>query len=194
MARPQSQFSTAEDLEFRFMAGRVSLAFTATVGERWRRSFERLQRPSDLARWLREAGLTSRQLRVSEQELDTARALREAIYRCAKSLMAGADLRREDIAVINQCAMAPTGAPQLRPGPRVESKAEDPVSAALSLVARDAIDLFAGRWASRIRECESDQCALLFVDLSRPGRRRWCSSETCGSRSRSAAYRERVSH
>ena len=46
-------------------------------------------------------------------------------------------------------------------------------------------------FADRIRECESPECALLFVDTSRPGRRRWCSSAACGSKDRSASYRRR---
>ncbi|WP_349253965.1 CGNR zinc finger domain-containing protein [Streptomyces sp. BPTC-684] len=32
---------------------------------------------------------------------------------------------------------------------------------------------------------------LLFVDASRPGRRRWCSSKACGGKERAAAYRRR---
>ncbi len=182
---------TQEDLAFRFLAGRVSLALTATVGERWSRGFERLGRPQDLSRWLDEAGLVSRRPPVTDEQLETARRLREAIYRSAKALMGDAELRRADVTTINACAIQPTVAPQLEVRRTVRWNAEDPVAAALSVVARDAIELFAGPWASRISECESDRCALLFVDLSRPGRRRWCSSETCGSRARSAAYRSR---
>lgn len=180
-----------DDLAFRFLAGRLSLALTATVGERWRRNFDRLRVPSDLTRWCREAGILSVSVSVSEEELETARQLRESIYHCAKALIAQDDLRRSDVAIINACARAPTAAPQLRKGPAVRWEADDPLAGALSVVARDAIELFTGDRASRIRECESDQCALLFVDLSRPGQRRWCSSGTCGSRARSAAYRKR---
>jgi predicted RNA-binding Zn ribbon-like protein len=67
----------------------------------------------------------------------------------------------------------------------------DAEAAALSTVARDSIDLFTGAFADRLRECDSPECALLFVDTSRPGRRRWCSSDACGSKDRSAACRRR---
>jgi predicted RNA-binding Zn ribbon-like protein len=61
----------------------------------------------------------------------------------------------------------------------------------LSTLARDAIDLVTGPYARRVRECASDECALLFVDTSRPGRRRWCSMDGCGNRAKTAGYRKR---
>jgi predicted RNA-binding Zn ribbon-like protein len=65
------------------------------------------------------------------------------------------------------------------------------VRGALAAVARDAVDLLSGPLAGRIRECGADDCALLFVDASRPGRRRWCSMEACGNRAKAAAFRRR---
>jgi predicted RNA-binding Zn ribbon-like protein len=182
---------TAQDMAFRFLAGRVCIAFTATVGERWNRCFERLVEPKDLSRWLQEAGVSDRRIPISQAQLADARLLREAIYRCAKALTASEELKQRDVALINKWAMEAAPAPQLRGGRIIKWKAAEPVSAALSVIARDAIDLFGGKWGGRIRECASETCALLFVDLSRPGKRRWCSSETCGSQSRSAAYRSR---
>jgi predicted RNA-binding Zn ribbon-like protein len=31
----------------------------------------------------------------------------------------------------------------------------------------------------------------MFIDRSRPGRRRWCSMERCGNRDKTARYRQR---
>lgn len=64
-------------------------------------------------------------------------------------------------------------------------------SALLSTVARDAVELFTGPYARRIRECGSYDCQLLFVDTSRPGRRRWCAMERCGNRHKVRAHRAR---
>lgn len=181
---------TAQDLEFRFLAGSTALAFTATVGERWRRQFERLVEPGDLGRWFVAAGLASSPPRVEEHQLSDARDLRESIYRAATSLIEGLPIGRRDVHLINRAASVPTPAPQLVGGTKAWTT-DDPVPSALSVVARDAIELFTGPRVNRIRECASDECALLFLDTSRPGRRRWCSSETCGSRARSADYRHR---
>jgi len=190
-AVPHDELS-GEDLRFRFLAGRVGIAVTATVGERWRRNFERLREGTDLARWLVEAGLLTKPPIVLDDELAAARMLREAIYRAAKAYSVGESPRPTDVARVNAQAREPPLTPQMRRG-RLVWTSDRPVPAALSLIARDALEVFAGPLASRIRECESMECALLFVDSSRPGRRRWCSSETCGGRVRAAAYRNRRS-
>ncbi len=42
-----------------------------------------------------------------------------------------------------------------------------------------------------VRECEADDCILLFHDLSKSHRRRWCSMATCGNRMKVSAFRSR---
>jgi predicted RNA-binding Zn ribbon-like protein len=178
------------ELRFRFIAGRPCLDLAATVGERWRRSFERLRTPDDLGRWLVEAGMCDRPPAVEQAQLEAARALRDAIYPAAKSAGKGA-LAPADLAEINRWAARPAPAPQLDRARRVRRVAERPVEAALAGIARDAIDLISGPLATRVRECAAEDCALLFVDTSPPGRRRWCSMDGCGNRAKTAAYRRR---
>ncbi|MGI8902913.1 MAG: CGNR zinc finger domain-containing protein [Solirubrobacteraceae bacterium] len=176
---------------FHFMSGRLCLDLVATVGERWRRSFERLRTPTDLARWLVEAGVLEGAPKVTEAELVRARELREAIYRTAK--LAGSRApAAADVTEINRWAIEPTLAPQLTAdGRSVAWFGHRPAQAALATIARDAIELVSGPFAARVRECERPDCALLFVDTSRPGRRRWCSMTACGNRTKTAAYRRR---
>jgi predicted RNA-binding Zn ribbon-like protein len=57
--------------------------------------------------------------------------------------------------------------------------------------ARDAVELLTGPLAARVRQCDGVRCGLVFVDTSRPGRRRWCSMEHCGNRAKLRAYRDR---
>ncbi|EMV1562598.1 CGNR zinc finger domain-containing protein [Enterobacter ludwigii] len=42
-----------------------------------------------------------------------------------------------------------------------------------------------------VRKCEAPDCILLFHDLSKSHRRRWCSMATCGNRMKVAAFRSR---
>lgn len=42
-----------------------------------------------------------------------------------------------------------------------------------------------------VRQCEAHDCILLFHDLSKSHRRRWCSMATCGNRMKVAAFRSR---
>lgn len=181
----------ASELRFHFEGGRDCLDFVATVGERWRRSFERLREPGDLERWLLDVGLLNARPVVTGRQLAQARVLREAIYRVTKLAGRGRPLAA-DVDEINRWAALPPLAPRLDPaGREVTTVADPPVEAALATLARDAIDLVTGPYAGRVRECAADDCALLFVDTSRPGRRRWCSMEACGNKAKTAAYRRR---
>jgi predicted RNA-binding Zn ribbon-like protein len=182
----------APELQFIFRSGRLCLAFCATVGERWRRGFERLLAPGDLARWYARSGVADVPVPVTSADLDSARTVREAVYRTAKALIGGQPAATGDEHVINRAAAAPPPVPSLNRGVvTLTAGGPDPAASALSAVARDAIALFTTEDARRLRECASPECGLLFLDVSRPGHRRWCSSSACGAVARAAAYRQR---
>lgn len=66
------------------------------------------------------------------------------------------------------------------------------VASVLASIAQDAILLLGSpdqRW--RLRECANPDCPRIFFDHSPPGRRRWCSGQTCGDVARARAYRRR---
>lgn len=179
-----------DELEPRFAAGRLSLDLALTVGERWRRSFERLRTPSDLGRWLELAGLVSPAPTVGPAELSAARELREAIFALARCAMDGRPAGAGDLAVVNEWASRPDLPPFLtRIGAAVRPARA--VSAALATIARDAVDLFGGPLAARVRECAAPDCSGLFLDESRAGARRWCSMAVCGNRAKVTTYRRR---
>lgn len=184
----------AEELEFHFLAGRPCLDLVATIGERWRRGFERLRAPEDLGRWGVEAGLVDVAPDVTAEDLDLARRLRGAIARLLMAWGGGEALDRDDLAVLNAAAAAPDLAPTLTAGGERAPRPTGSASALLSAVARDAIQLVATGDPARLRECAADDCSLLFHDASRPGARRWCSMATCGNRHKTAQYRRRKAH
>jgi predicted RNA-binding Zn ribbon-like protein len=181
------------DLGFRFLGGRPCLDLTATVGERWGRPVERLRTPQDLARWLVAAGLADQPPAASGQDLAHARTLREAIYRTIKRRMTGQLPGPGDLAIINTWAGQPPPRTWLEAGDGQLRTRRDATTAAALLadLACDAVALLGGPLADRIRECAADDCALLFFDTSRSGRRRWCSMAACGARAKMAAYRAR---
>jgi predicted RNA-binding Zn ribbon-like protein len=177
-----------EELRFHWTSGRLCLDFVATVGERWRRSFERLLGPEDLARWLVDSRMLPEPPRVSERQLKLGRSLREAINRLARP---GVEPEVGDRAELNRWAAQAPLAPQLTDQGELVWVSEQSVEAMFTTTARDAVDLLSGPLAGRIRECSAPDCALLFVDTSRPGHRRWCSGAVCGNRTRTKAYRQR---
>jgi predicted RNA-binding Zn ribbon-like protein len=126
--------------------------------------------------------------------IKSARRLREAIYALLVSATGGKGARTcppGDRRLINDWAAREVPAPGLRPDGSVGHHATDPVAATLALVARDVLDLVGGREIGRVRRCANPDCAIFFLDTSRPGTRRWCSMATCGNQAKKASQRTR---
>jgi predicted RNA-binding Zn ribbon-like protein len=182
---------TADGDAFRFRSGRLSLDLCSTVLWRHRAPSEQLRVPGDLVRWLREAGVEPARRAVSDQDLRRARELREAIYGLVHDRIAGRALAKRHLATVNALAARPDPVPRLTAEGEVGYGAGEPAAAALSRIARDAIDVLAGPSAARLRECAAPDCAFLFVDTSRAGRRRWCAMDRCGNREHVRKHRRR---
>jgi predicted RNA-binding Zn ribbon-like protein len=166
------------------------LDFPATLAARLRAEpRELLQTPRDLGRWLVAAGLATSVPPVAEEELRQARELREAIYRLALARVDRRPFPGPDRALLNRWAAGRTPAPCLEADGM--SWTRDDASALLSLVAREAVELLGGELGGRIRRCMGEGCALLFVDTSRSGARKWCSMSGCGNKAKVASFRER---
>jgi predicted RNA-binding Zn ribbon-like protein len=173
---------------FRFRGGCNAIDLPATLQARLSSSpRELLGTPVDLARWLMSAGLATSTPEVTADNLETARALREAIY-----ILAGRRAGREAKSAgktLNEIAAQPAAVPQLRSNGTIAlvGSAGD----LLVTVAREAVQLFGGDAAELIRQCESPTCTLYFLDTSRKGDRRWCSMLACGNKAKAAGFRRR---
>jgi predicted RNA-binding Zn ribbon-like protein len=178
---------------FIFVAGRLCIDFAQTGGQTGKRAYwERFHQPSDLADWLAESPLQVRAVSVHPEEFLTALALREAIWAVAQSIWQGQPVPIKEVELINRVAAEPDLAPQLMlENERQEWHSPCRASQCLSTIARDAIDLFSGNERSRIRECENPSCRLMFVDSSRPGKRRWCLMKRCGNMAKTSRYRSK---
>lgn len=178
--------------DFRFRSGRLCLDFIATVGDRDHMAFDRWQNTQDLGRWCLEAGLIAKAAPVSDNQIAAARQLRETLYRLMTAALASTAPNPADLAFVNSEARKPAFVPQLTAiGAPHDWTAEHPYEAVLATVARDAIDLLSTSGLGRLRKCADTQCSILFVDTSRPGKRRWCSMNGCGNKVKKAAYRKR---
>lgn len=173
------------------VSGRLSLDLTWTLRYRSVWPTELLTSPDDLGAWLRASGLPA-PVAPTARHLTRFRALREAIYRSAGAVVEGHALDATDRELINRCAATPTPAPELDAdgSHRLVTPLGRETPAALSLIARDAIDLLTTH-DGRLRRCEGPLCSLLFHDTSRPGNRRWCTTTSCGNKVNTKAYRTR---
>ena len=186
---------TTKDLRragFPFRSGRISLDFVATVAKRRLGDRELLPGPDELRTWCRVAGLPVPQDEITPESLDRSRALREAVYTLARARVDAAAPPLAEIDLVNAAALAAPPTALLGPdGFTAIPRERAPLDSILALLARDAVDLFTGPYALRIRECTAHDCSLFFVDRSRPGSRRWCAMASCGEKASSATYRKR---
>jgi predicted RNA-binding Zn ribbon-like protein len=190
MKEPKIGPSRPRAMQFRFGNRRPCIALVATLGDRGTAEpLERLPDPESLARWCVEGGFLAVLPKISSQELVLARLLREAIYRGACAVREFQKPRTEDIATINNWASRTTLVPQLSADGRSANwKKERTLSPVLAAIARDAIDLLTRTAPVRIKLCADPTCRTLFVDESRPGKRRWCAMDVCGNRAKSRTF------
>ncbi|WP_353648614.1 ABATE domain-containing protein [Nakamurella sp. A5-74] len=172
----------------RFRSGRPCLDFAHTAGPRELAEPELILDAASLQRWLGHV-LGVDGVRALAGDVARAHRLRTAILRVARARATGAGLDAEDIQTINNFADAATPVPQLGVYGTLELSPRVTVAAALSVLARDVIDLVTGPLGSRIRVCAAEGCAFLFVDASRPGTRRWCSMQRCGNLAKVRTHR-----
>lgn len=146
--------------------------------------------------WLETAGLVPKGAEAPDDLLAEARQLRDAartvVHAAMKSVAA-------DLTVINKVLQA--GHPAIglqwdenRQRYRVDVCSDTLSSAGLLWPIADAlVKLVTDDKFEYVRQCEAHNCVLLFHDLSKSHRRRWCSMATCGNRMKVAAYRNRKS-
>ena len=143
--------------------------------------------------------------RLARADADRLRTLRDAVRRLVDQAVDGVTPSPAAVAVLNREARRAPRAPRLVIAPPAPADAGPaPVGAfrlgwtspargadaALGALAHEAIALFGGPDADRLRRCAAPDCAMAFVQHHR--RRRWCH-DSCGHRMRQAAYHRRRS-
>src|SRR4051794_6380562 len=162
--------------------GRLSLDLVAA----------KLRSAEQLQAWLAACSLEAEPLSCSPRELAAARRVADAVEAGALAATRNRRPPEEAVRLLNRAASLPPLTPRLDPLTRDFSWNSPSVGAAMSEVARDALAMLGDpEQRRRVRTCANPECARLFYDDSRPGRRRWCSPERCGDQARARAYRAR---
>ncbi|KQW12849.1 ABATE domain-containing protein [Streptomyces sp. Root369] len=183
--------------ELRFDAGRISLDLLATTHPE-----ERLDSTEVLCAWIVGSGLVPDGTDLTHADpswLVGFRELRGRIGQLVRGTPGQGPGHGYDLALahVNDVARAAPPAPRAvrdEGGSLVRELDGPPGCAALlGAIARDAVGLLTDPVArAAIRECEGDNCPIVYLDTSRGRRRRWCSSEVCGNRERVARHRRRA--
>lgn len=177
-----------------FLADNLALDFINTeygTGDERHDCFE-----NDLCvlEWLETAGLVPNGTEAPAGLLAEARLLRDAARTVVHAAMASV---AADLTVVN--SVLGKGHPETRlqwdketQRYRVDVRANARSPASLLWPVADAlVKLVTDDKFEYVRQCEAHNCILLFHDLSKSHRRRWCSMATCGNRMKVAAFRNR---
>ena len=120
--------------------------------------------------------------------------LRECTYRIFAAIAHGTKPAAGDLALLHQARVQAIGAAELRwdreDGGTLEWAADgaDLLRPAYPAILA-AVDLLGKAREGRLRQCGNDPCGWLFLDTSRSGTRRWCSSAECGNATRVRRFR-----
>jgi len=199
MSAPATVIMTTRDGEtFEVATGALCLDFVYTGGSGERSYWESLHEPTDLARWFQQSRLAVIApipvgLTLSGDDLAAAHDLRETLWRVVNDLADVRALDPTDAATLNTWARMPD-LPLIFNNGRAAWAEPAAGSQLLSALARDAIALVTSRLRGRVRRCAAEDCALLFVDTSRPGARRWCAMTRCGNRTKARTRTDRHHH
>lgn len=130
----------------------------------------------------------------AEEALQSARALREALYAIFSARALGGEFPAGDLACLNRAlgAALPNLYLGLRDGQVTWQWRRGTAELASPLwpIARAAANLLTAGSAP-VRECGGAQCTWLFLDHSRGRSRRWCSMASCGNRAKARRHYHR---
>ena len=190
--RPQGQWLTGGDGHtFWFDSGSLAVDFAYTGGLGKRPEWEQWHTPSDAIAWFEGRFPDVDSSALGDRELVDAKALRDAISRSVLAASRDEGPSPDDVDVINLFAATPDIPPALAGGGRQAGRAKGRVGQALSVLARESVELFAVAERERIRECAADDCTIVFYDESRSNNRRWCSMQRCGNRAKVRKHRSK---
>lgn len=191
------------------VGGRPCLDFANTVGsaEGELRGQERLETYADLVEWCARVELfgrteaarlldeATRRPEDAGRVLESARRLREAIYRTFSAVVHDGEPEAADVEILNGVLAEGMARRRLRPGEFgfcwSWAEAPDDLDWVLWPIAYSAAELLTSTDLERVKECGSDACTWLFLDLSRNHSRRWCDMSDCGNRAKARRHYQR---
>ena len=191
-----------------FVAGDPALDFVNTVNGR------DVQVPQDwldgyprLLEWAEKAALVPRDVlrplaeiaRVEPSEanraLRRAKRLRDALFSIVAAMISGKTPPADALALLNTHWHAGAAAHALRhekSGLRMHLRAEAiDLDLIASLVAWRFVEFVLPEPHDRWRLCQGHNCAWLFIDRSKAGRRCWCDMAVCGNAAKSRRFHAR---
>lgn len=189
------------------IGGNAALDFVNTASTWSQEPVCRLGGPGAFADWAAAAGLVDaaeagrikaeivRDPDAANRTYAKAVRFRTALYRIFSAVVAGGKVAAEDLAALTEWTRRAARYSELgRDGKgfrRFWTEEAPLIEIPLFAVAEAAEALLEHGPLERLHACGGDNCEWLFIDLSKNGRRRWCSMATCGNDAKVRKYRKR---
>ncbi|GGQ18042.1 putative RNA-binding Zn ribbon-like protein [Actinomadura coerulea] len=158
-----------------------------------------LSTPDDLRAWLRLQADRFDEARAfaaadaAPGSLDAVRHVREHTARALDRVRRGGPPSADDLEALGRAQLAAPAVTELTWNGRsllaARRRAGPPGLRPAAWLAEAAADLLADPAVTTVRECEADDCVMLFLPAH--PRRRWCSAARCGNRVRVARHYRR---
>lgn len=191
-----------------FVGGDAALDFVNTVAGRDQAPRDWLDGYPRLLEWAEKSGLLRPQVLASlatlaeadpaaaSHALARAKELREGLFAIATRLIAGRAPPPDAMALLNRHWRAGVAAHELRYEEgevRLELRAAAmDLDVIASLIAYRFSEAVLPQPRERLRICAGENCAWLFLDRSKAGRRRWCDMAVCGNTAKSRRFQARA--
>jgi len=189
------------------IGGNAALDFVNTVSHWTETPADRLDGVEEFAIWAVVAGLIdeedqarlvgeiARDRKMMDRFYQSARRLRGALWRIFSAVAAGEQTDKEDLATLNEWKVRSARHSQIvyqGDGFRRRCTQEAPaLERALRMIVEAAEELLLNGRLDRLHTCGGGDCEWMFLDLSKNGRRRWCSMATCGNDAKVKKFRKR---
>ena len=179
------------DFPFQFVGNDLAIDFVNTRIAHRGALIELLRAPVSLASWFEAAGLEVAG-GWTNAEMERVLELRQAIGEALRCKARGNAVPAGVIETINghlahhgqqMHLIASDEGYELAPARERMSHA-----AVLGLLAQRAAELLVSADPKTLKNCANETCVLIFKDISRGNKRRWCSMETCGNRAKAATH------
>jgi predicted RNA-binding Zn ribbon-like protein len=187
-----------------FIAGDAALDFVNTVAGRDVAPRDRLDSYLRLLEWSAETDLLpGKRLRTLARQaqadpaaatraLTRAKAAREAMFAIVAAVVSENAPPKAALALLREHWLAGARAHEFRFSAGRLALELDGEDAGLDLIASMAAYRLVERVlrlpTDRLRMCQGEDCAWLFIDSSKAGRRRWCDMAVCGNKAKSRRF------
>lgn len=153
---------------------------------------DELTGPRELAAWMSQRGLSTRDSKITAEMFDSALQLRASIRAYLQCDPAERRKDNEAVRSLNKTMkLFPLLAEVRDDRSMALGAARGDALAGLSVVVAELYDGSIKGTLDRLKMCAAEECRRVFFDRSKPATRRWCMSTLCGNRTKTRTYRER---